>query len=65
MEVTKNSKKTFVGHQVLDKPKRNPYSLSKSIEVNEKMVEDMQQQILQMERKITEKKVGRHPYMFV
>ncbi|XP_018436271.1 uncharacterized protein LOC108808656 [Raphanus sativus] len=58
MEVTKTSrKKTFVGHQVLDKPKRNPYSLLKSIEVNEKMVEDMQQQILKMERKITEKKL--------
>ncbi|KAF8108092.1 hypothetical protein N665_0115s0099 [Sinapis alba] len=52
MEVTKTSrKKTNVG------PKRNPYSFSKSIEENEKMVEEMQQHILQMERKITEKKL--------
>lgn len=61
MEVKKaNRKKTneHVGRRDLNEPKsRNQYSFSKSIKENEKMVEEMEQQMLQLERKITEKKV--------
>ncbi|XP_056856990.1 uncharacterized protein LOC108810976 [Raphanus sativus] len=61
MEVTKTSRKKTNGngrHQVLDhEPKRNPYRFSKSIRENEKMLEEMQQQMLELERKITEKKL--------
>lgn len=49
-----------VGHQDLVGPKRNRYHYAKSIEENVKMVEEMQQQMLQIERKITEKKVYIH-----
>ncbi|CAG7899966.1 unnamed protein product [Brassica rapa] len=61
MEVKKaNRKKTneHVGRRDLNEPKsRNQYSFSKSIKENEKMVEEMEQQMLQLERKITEKKM--------
>ncbi|KAL0754729.1 hypothetical protein Bca101_092397 [Brassica carinata] len=61
MEVKKaNRKKTNgnVGPLDLNEPKsRNQYSFSKSIKENEKMVEEMEQQMLQLQRKITEKKM--------
>ncbi|CAF2108208.1 unnamed protein product [Brassica napus] len=61
MEVKKaNRKKTNgnVGPLDLNEPKsRNQYSFSKSIKENETMVEEMEQQMLQLQRKITEKKM--------
>lgn len=46
-----------VGHQDLVGPKRNRDHHAKSIEDNGKMVEEMQEKMLEIERKITEKKV--------
>ncbi|KFK43381.1 hypothetical protein AALP_AA1G118700 [Arabis alpina] len=60
MEVAKSGRKKTdrnLGHQDLVGPKRNRYRHVKSIEENEKIVEEMQQQILRIERKITEKKL--------
>ncbi|CAH8338845.1 unnamed protein product [Eruca vesicaria subsp. sativa] len=61
MEVTKTSRKKTngnVGRLDLNEPKRrNQYSFLKSIKENEKMVEEMQQQMLEIQRKITEKKI--------
>lgn len=61
MEFTKTSRKKTNGnggHQVLNDHKRNPCRFSKSTEENEKMVEEMQQQMLELKRKIIEKKVN-------
>ncbi|CAA7020779.1 unnamed protein product [Microthlaspi erraticum] len=57
MVVAKNTNRN-VGHLDLDdEPKRSRYRYAKSIEDNEKMIEEMEQQLLQIHKKITEKKL--------
>lgn len=60
MEVAKTGRKKTsrnVGHHDLVGPKRNQYHYVKSIEENEKMVEEMQQQMLQIDKELREKTV--------
>lgn len=58
--ITKTGRKKMsrnVGHQDLVGLKKNRYHYAKSIEENEKMVEEMQQQMLQIEKQLIEKTV--------
>lgn len=60
MEVGETGRKKIsqnVGHHDLVGPKRNQHHYAKSIEENEKMVEEMQQQMLKIEKYLMEKTV--------
>lgn len=60
MVVAKTGRKNTnrnIGHPDLDEPKRSRYRYAKSIEDNQKMIEEMQQHLLQIDKNITERKV--------
>lgn len=60
MVVAKTGRKNTnrnIGHQDLDEPKRSLYRYANSIEDNQKMIEEMQQHLLQIDKNITERKV--------
>uniref|UniRef100_A0A1J3GWF6 Uncharacterized protein n=1 Tax=Noccaea caerulescens TaxID=107243 RepID=A0A1J3GWF6_NOCCA len=59
MVVTKTGRKNAnrnIGHPDLDEPKRSRYRYAKSIEDNQKIIEEMQQHLLQIDKNITERK---------